>query len=342
MTRATESSRPSISAIMPVFNAERLLSQSLAPLLAMLARGEIDELIAVDDCSTDQSVKLLQTYRDLRLLGTPRNLGPAGARNVAAAAAISDYLWFVDSDVAVASNAARVLGMALTRGHPVAVFGSYDQAPEAQNFLSQYKNLVHRYYHQRAKAQASTFWAGCGAVQRNWFMKLGGFDVARYPYPSIEDIELGYRMIDLGALVQFEPALQGKHLKVWRFRNLLHTEIFRRAIPWSRLMLQRGKVTDDLNVSRLERLRALLAGSLVLALAGWASGLISGLWFAAAMAVALAANLQFIRYFARLRGKWFALRAFAFHQFYYLYSGAAFLYAAGGHGFDFLTRSVGR
>ena len=123
---------------------------------------------------------------------------------------------------------------------------------------------MHHYYHHRGKDQASTFWAGCGAVQRALFLQLGGFDAKRYRYPSIEDIELGYRIGDAGGTIVLERRLQGKHLKEWRFVNLVHTEVFRRALPWSRLMLERKDITDDLNVGKSERLRAALTGAVLL------------------------------------------------------------------------------
>jgi GT2 family glycosyltransferase len=327
MAEVDISGGPTIAVIMPVFNAERLLPRCLAPLREMLARGEIHQILTVDDCSTDDGPALLETIPELFRLRTPHNMGPGGARNVAAGTATCDYLWFVDSDVIVAPDAAQVLAAALKGDRYAAVFGSYDHEPESRTFLSQYKNLVHRYYHQRAKSEASTFWAGCGAVNRQLFIKLGGFDVARFPYPSIEDIELGYRITDAGGRILFEPALQSKHLKVWRLGNLLHTEIFRRAIPWSLLMLGRGKVTDDLNVGTAERVRAVIAGLLVLTLAGWTLGLLGVWWLAGAAVAAIWANRHFISFFYRLRGAWFALRAFLFHQLYYLYSGAAFTYA---------------
>ena len=77
------------------------------------------------------------------------------------------------------------------------------------------------------------------------FVNLGGFDAGRYRYPSIEDIELGYRIIGSGRRIVLREDLQGKHLKEWRLKNLLHTDIFRRAIPWSRLMLERKQLADE-------------------------------------------------------------------------------------------------
>ena len=62
-----------------------------------------------------------------------------------------------------------------------------------ENFLSQYKNLLHHFVHQGSSSDATTFWAGCAAVDRKVFVDIGGFDAARYDQPSIEDIEMGYR-----------------------------------------------------------------------------------------------------------------------------------------------------
>lgn len=322
---------PSLSVIVPMYNAEKLIERCLAPLLAMLGRDEIDEIIVVNDGSTDRSAEVVRQYASVHLIAMEAQGGPGAARNRGAPAAQGDYLWFVDSDVIVADNAARVLCETLARTRPAAVIGSYDDQPGANNFLSQYKNLVHHYYHHRGKDRASTFWAGCGAVQRSLFLQLGGFDAERYRYPSIEDIELGYRIGDAGGIIALERRLQGKHLKEWRLVNLLHTEVFRRALPWSRLMLERKDVTDDLNVGKGERLRAVLTGTVLLSVPIWALGWVSGWVPVALIAAVIAANASFIAFFTRARGPLFALRAFLFHQLYYLYGSATFAAAMAGH-----------
>ena len=326
-----QSDNPRISVIVPMYNAATMIERCLTPLVAMRARGEVEEVIVVNDCSTDRSADIVAAMDGVRLLHTPVQGGPGAARNLAAFVAAGSHLWFVDSDVVVTSNAGRIVARALAETGVGAVFGCYDDRPEAPNFLSQYKNLVHRYYHSRGNAEASTFWAGCGAVERELFCALGGFDAARYRYPSIEDIELGYRMVDAGRRIVLQHDLQGKHLKVWRLKNLLHTEIFRRAVPWSTLMLERKHLTDDLNVSSGERMRAALAAASLLALAGWAAGWL-GPWPAVAgLAACLAANRSLIAFFVARRGPWFGVRAFLYHQFYYLYSSAAFGYVTLRH-----------
>ena len=320
-----------LSVVMPMYNAAPTIERCLAPLLRMLAAGEVHEIIVVDDCSTDSSPALVAAHASVRLLRTPAQGGPGAARNLAATVASGSHLWFVDSDVIAADDAARVILRELQREPVAALMGSYDDAPAAANFLSQYKTLVHRYYHQRARREASTFWAGCGVVERATFLRVGGFDAVRYRYPSIEDIELGYRIRDAGGRILLVHDLHGKHLKEWRVRNLVHTEIFRRALPWTRLMLERGNVTDDLNVGRGERVRAALAGVFALVVVAAVVGLLPG-WTALAGGVAVGlANAALVRFFADRRGHWFALRALLYHQFYYLYSAASFAWGTLEH-----------
>jgi len=167
-------------------------------------------------------------------------------------------LWFVDADVVARSDAVQHIRRALVDQDYVAVFGSYDDAPPARNFLSQYKNLVHHYYHQNGRSEASTFWAGCGAVRKSAFLSAGGFDALHYPRSSIEDIELGYRL-RAGGRIRLAAELQGTHLKVWTLRGLLTTELRDRALPWAFLLLRRGHTGNELNIAVTERIRALIA-----------------------------------------------------------------------------------
>lgn len=311
----------SVSVIMPVYNASAYLEHSLPPLLEMLREREIRELVVVDDASTDDTAQLA-TRLGAQVVPSGGRLGPGGARNLAAGLASGDILWFVDADVAVERGALAKLLAGFADPGVVAVFGAYDDHPPAQNFLSQYKNLVHHYYHTRAPREASTFWTGNGAVRKTAFAAVGGFAAGM---KCVEDIELGYRLRDAGGRILLLPELTGTHLKEWRLLNLLCTEIFCRALPWSRLILTRPGRHDDLNITWEERLRAGLAGLTGIALAGAAAGQLAW-WPAAAAALAVAGvNRQLFAFFRRRKGSGFALRAVLFHQLYYLYSSAAFV-----------------
>ena len=326
---------------MPVYNGSGTLRRSLAPLLAMRRRGEIAEVIVVDDGSNDASRGIAATAA-VTVLESGGRLGPGGARNVGAAAAAGEILWFVDADVVVHAEAARVLVEALQRTGAAAVFGSYDDAPPAPNFFSQYKNLVHRYHHIHAGGDIDTFWAGCGAVVRQAFAEVGGFDAAKYPHSSIEDIELGVRLRQRGLRIHLEPGLLATHLKVWHLPNLLHTEVCRRAIPWSRLIIEHGWWSSSLNMDRGERFRALLAVCWLMALL-LAAARVAPPWPALILLGLVAvANRRLFGYLRRRRGALFALGGVLYHQIYYLYSVAAFAYCLASHRWSAIRRRLDR
>lgn len=316
----------SISVIMPVYNGAEFIRKSLPPLLAMEQRGEILEVIVIDDGSTDHSRQIAQELGAIVMSSSGR-LGPGGARNEAAETAQGEFLWFVDADVVVHDNAAEALARGFANDEIVAVFGSYDSDPPAKNFFSRYKNLVHHYYHQRACDEAQTFWSGCGAIRRATFLASGGFDVERYKYPSIEDIELGHRLVAAGGRVRLLRDVQCTHLKVWRFGNLIHTEIFRRAIPWSRLILASGTgIPNDLNVGMSEQVRAGVAAFFALSIIAFLAGIVGGGAPLLLALLALYANREIAQFFYRKGGLLFACRALLYHQVYYLYSATAFVW----------------
>jgi hypothetical protein len=220
-----------------------------------------------------------------------------------------------------------------------AVFGSYDDAPSERNFLSRYKNLLHHYVHQSAREEAFTFWAGCGAVRRDTFLALGGFD-ERYRNPSIEDIELGYRLRKAGHRVRLCKALQGTHLKRWGVLSLLKSDFLHRALPWTDLILRHGRMANDLNLTVSGRLSVALSGALRASLLGaflWPVLLLAA---GAAAAALVWLNADLYRFFWRKHGPWFALGTLPWHWFYFLYSGAAFLIGTVRHALGG-TRSTG-
>lgn len=314
-----------ISVVMPAYNAAHYLPRVLTPLLDMLAAGEVAEVLVVDDQSTDNTAALAAEM-GARVLVTPQNGGPGLARNLAAEHAVGDIIWLVDSDVIAWPGGASLIRDAFADPEVDAVFGSYDETPDGQQWLSKYKNLTHRYHHQTAKREASTFWAGCGALRKSRFLEIGGFDVETYKVPSIEDIELGYRIRAAGGRILVLPDLLGKHLKVWNLRSAVHTDIFRRAMPWARLMIGREGISNDLNTGMKERLRAGLAGLFMLFLVtlpfapgNWLLVLFLGL-------IAIAINWHFFSFLRRNGGWGFALMSMLYHQFYYVYSATVFVW----------------
>ncbi len=312
-----------ISIIVPVYKGGSSFRSCLLSLSKCLP--ETTEIIIVVDGEDDQSHQIAREF-NVRVLKLAENGGPARARNYGASAANGDILFFVDADVTLnADTLGGVIDAFASEPDIAAMIGSYDDSPFAPNFLSQYKNLFHHFNHQNGGEEAFTFWGACGAIRRDIFLSLGGFDES-YRRPCIEDIELGYRIKQAGYRIRLCKDVQVKHLKHWRLTSLLKAEIFDRAVPWTELICSNPKSNskNDLNLGFLSRLSVILVFALLACLLGawWSKELI--LLAAVFGLMLLAINYSVYLFFLKKRGFYFALGVIPWHWFYYLYGGIAF------------------
>ena len=199
-----------------------------------------------------------------------------------------------------------------------ALFGSYDDAPSEQAIVSSFRNLLHHHVHATSAGPATTFWAGIGAVRRDAFFAVGGFDEQRYPQPSIEDIDLGSRLHAAGSRIVLDPAIQGTHLKRWTLTSMVKTDLLQRGVPWVELLLSGRADRTALNLGWRHRVSALasiaLVGSVVTRRAGAAG---------ASLLTLGAANHSFYSLLARRRGPLGAATGVLLHAVHHLTAVAA-------------------
>lgn len=321
---------PDVTVVVPVHDGKWQLEQSL-PAILRAAEGHDVELIVVDDGSADGGDEYARSLGATVMSSGGCKLGPGAARNVGAAAARGEIVLFVDADVVVHDDVVGRVASAFDRPDVVAVFGAYDDDPPYEGFASQYMNLRHHYVHQDASDEAQTFWTGLGAVRKRAFTAVDGFDADTYRVPSIEDIDLGRRMRAVGGRILRVPEMRGTHLKEWSLVEVVRTDVLRRALPWARLMHAHPGAFTDLNVGPGERIKAVIAGIFFAALA---LGVVAPQsLFVALGALALAAfvNRGLLAVFVERNGAWFAFRALLYHQLYFVYSAAVFVWAAVEH-----------
>ena len=327
-------SQPFVSVIVPVYNGSAHIERCLDALVS--SSYSSFEIIVVDDCSTDDTVSKAGQM-EVNILRLQKQAGPGAARHFGVQHARGEILLFVDSDVIVRKDTiARVVDDFKLNPDIVALFGSYDDDPGETNFISQYKNLFHHYHHQEAASEAFTFWAGCGAILKKVYLEMGGFDVKRYERPSIEDIELGYRISKKGYRIILDKKLQVKHLKRWDLSSLIRTDIFQRAIPWSRLILETKFMPNDLNLKISHKISSLTTFLMTLLIPlivissikyqDTSVNVTSGIILAILFIVFLIMNRDLYKFYLRNRGFMFTVKVILFHILYYLYSGISFIY----------------
>ena len=305
-----------LAVIIPARNAAAFLPRCLSALLAQVSAD--DEVIVVDDFSTDNTGEVAARF-NVKVTRQPRHMGISAARNRGVELTHAPVLFFYDADVVLAPGALARAKSAMMRPEVGALIGSYDDDPAAPTTVSRFKNLAHHHFHQRSRADVSSFWGGCGLVRRDLFLAAGGFDNEQR---TIEDVELGYRLTALGVRIVLDRDLQVKHLKKWTLRSLVKTDVYLRAIPWTLFWLEGRELPRDLNFATDQRVAAIVAAALALAIPLAIFRPTAWLWLLVALlfSAALWLNRDLYRLFLRRGGPWFAVKGFLLQQFYYLYS----------------------
>ena len=100
---------PAISVIIPLYNAEKYIGECIDSILAQTFKDF--ELIIVDDCSTDSSCEIVESYMPkfngrLKLYHTEKNTGSGViARNIGLTKASGEYVYNMDNDDALIETA---------------------------------------------------------------------------------------------------------------------------------------------------------------------------------------------------------------------------------------------
>jgi GT2 family glycosyltransferase len=188
----------------------------------------------------------------LIVVDRPGDLVSGAARNLGARQAHGDILVFVDADVEVHADVFVRIRAAFDDDPALtALFGSYDDDPAGGSLVSDFRNLLHHHVHHEGAGLATTFWTGLGAIRREAFLSTGGFDEN---VAWIRDIELGMRVRREGGVIVLDPSIQGRHLKRWTLTSMIETDLFRRGVPWLRLILEGRADSATLNLSWRQRI----------------------------------------------------------------------------------------
>ena len=127
---AAHRSVPLVSVIIPCYNAERFLAETISSVLGQTFRDI--EVIAVDDGSTDRTREIVTQFDDPRIRYMyQKNSGPAAARNTAIRAAMGEYIAPLDADdLALPHRLAAQLGVLEARPELSVVSSGYEWIDE--------------------------------------------------------------------------------------------------------------------------------------------------------------------------------------------------------------------
>jgi GT2 family glycosyltransferase len=244
-----------ISVIVPAYNAEATLGRCLAALRDQTQAP--DEILVVDDGSTDGSAELARHY-NVQVI-RQANAGPAAARNAGARAARGDLLLFTDADCAPDPDWVACMAAALADPTVAGAKGVYrtSQTEAVARFVQiEYEDKYNRMRGQERIDFVDTYSA---CYRRDVFLRAGGFD-ATFPSASVEDQEFSFRLAQAGQRLVFVSDACVSHL---HDRTL--AEYARRKFwigYWKALVTRRypSKLARDSHTPQVLKLQMGLAG----------------------------------------------------------------------------------
>ena len=178
--------RDDVVVIVPNYNKRKTLRACLESVYAQSYRPA--EVIVVDDVSTDGSLEIAREF-PCTIVESPRNGGPAVARNLGVARSTAPLLFFVDSDTALAPDAIRNAVQAY-RSTPDCgmVQGIYDIEPLYDDGpVERYRVLCEHY----ERSQTTATFLSCTLIPRHVFEEAGRLDER---LRDGEDFEFGTRV----------------------------------------------------------------------------------------------------------------------------------------------------
>ncbi|MEW9534456.1 glycosyltransferase family 2 protein [Microbispora sp. NPDC049125] len=303
-----------VSLVVPCYNAAKTLRLCLESVLAQTRLP--DEIVVIDDAGTDGSAAIAEEL-GCRVVRLPRNQGVSAARNAGVDATTGDVLFFLDSDVALRSDAVANAVEILERDPGLGcVHGVYDTEPLIDDGPVEWYRILHAvHWRSRHIGEVNSVVFALAAIRRDVLLGAGRFDER---LRDCEDVEYSSRLA-VRSRIALTDTVVGRHDDGSRLVPIL-TEQWRRALPLIPLALttsRRGAAKPEHANSPAGILACALAlATLALALASLPLGLFSPalLLVPAALVVAFVlADPQLVRFVNRQRGPAFTAYFMAVH-----------------------------
>ena len=231
---------PSLSLVIPNRNGSAMIGQCLAA--AFRAVTDRDEVIVVDDCSTDDSAEIISQY-PCRLVRLDRHAGASRARNIGALHSRGELLFFTDADCLVREDTLALARTALTVAGPGTVFGgTYTAEPQDRDFFSRFQSVFINHAETRRPLAPDYVASHAMAVHRRTFLESGGF--SEDFLPIIEDVELSHRLRQSGCRLVIRPDIQVQHIFGFSLARSLMNGV-RKSRYWTRYSLKNRDLFAD-------------------------------------------------------------------------------------------------
>lgn len=199
----------SVSIVIPNWNGREKLEKNLPSVLEVEG---VDEIIIVDDASTDSSVEFLQSkYPKVKLFIQKRNHGFSTTVNRGVMEAKGEFVFLLNSDTVPEKNCLKSALSLLTQKQVFSVGCNTGGSWSWARFEGGY---FWHYMAPKTDSPHETLWAsgGSGIFRKKIWEELGGLDELFNRFYE-EDVDLGYRATKRGYKNLWDPDSKVEHSK---------------------------------------------------------------------------------------------------------------------------------
>ncbi len=285
---------PRYSVVIPAYQAEETIGPCVQALSQQTVPRDRYEIIVVDDGSTDRTAEVARQAGADRVLTIPHG-GPSAARNAGVEAAQGEIVLFTDADCEPWPDWLERMTAPFADPEVMGAKGVY--RTRQRSLIARLVQLEYEFRYERMARLPSIDFIDtyAAAYRRDLFLRYGGF-ATDIPIPSVEDIDLSFRLAQAGYRLVFVPDARVWHTHPATLRAYLARKI--RYGFWRGLLYLRHpeKRKGDAHTDpALKKQFALLALTLLFLVAGlfWAPLLLGAV---GSLMVFLWTTLPFVRW----------------------------------------------
>jgi len=225
---------PCFSIVIPNWNGEAFIVRGISSLLiSARACKKPFEFIVVDDASTDDSCKIIETtFPDIRLIRNKENLGFGESVNAGVVASQALIVILANNDIVAKEDFVKYLLEPFDKDPDQRLFGVSaktvnwtDGSPNHLNMTAHFeKGLIALDFEDSVEAKPTLFLqGGACALRKDIFIALGSFSPLYHP-GYWEDYDISYRAAKMGYQMIYEPRALAWHLGKGSLMKILGSE----------------------------------------------------------------------------------------------------------------------
>jgi GT2 family glycosyltransferase len=213
-----------VSIYIPVFNVERTIKEVLNSVITQTIK--FDEIIVINDYSNDQTLNILNKFKNIKIINNKKNMGLSYCRNLGLKSSKNKFVASIDGDVVLDKNWLEIVLTKLKQN--IAMCGGNMVEKNLENKFNKWRSVYYSQNWGDKNMQNPPFLFGCNTIQKkDVWNEVGGYD--ENFKTNGEDIDFCAKLRDKGFGTYYLSQAKCYHLqnddskslsqRIWRYHS---------------------------------------------------------------------------------------------------------------------------